>query len=81
VNHRRDPPERALSELIEADRLLGDGAVIAAARQHLDVSEQSYHYWREQYGSMEAGGGLSASRSSSTRTAGSSESWQTRPRT
>ncbi len=54
MKHRRHTPEQVVRKLREADRLLGEGADIAAVCRHLEVSEQTYHRWRQQYGSMQA---------------------------
>lgn len=49
---RRHTPEQIVRKLREADRLLGEGAEIADVARHLEVSEQTYHRWRTQYGGM-----------------------------
>lgn len=54
MKHRRHTPEQVVRKLREADRLLGEGADIPAVCRHLEVSEQTYHRWRQQYGSMQA---------------------------
>ena len=54
VKHRRHTPEQVVRKLREADRLLAEGADVAAVARHLEVSEQTYHRWRQQYGSMQA---------------------------
>src|ERR1700736_5872426 len=51
---RRHTPEQIIRKLREADRLLGDGAEIADVARHLEVSEQTYHRWRNQFGGMKA---------------------------
>jgi putative transposase len=51
---RRHTPEQIVRKLREADRLLNEGADVAAVARHLEVSEQTYHRWRNQYGSMRA---------------------------
>lgn len=51
---RRHTPEQIVRKLREADRLLGEGADVAAVARHLEVSEQTYHRWRLQYGAMKA---------------------------
>jgi putative transposase len=53
---RRHTPEQIIRKLREADRLLGAGADIADVARHLEVSEQSYHRWRNQFGGMKADG-------------------------
>jgi putative transposase len=49
---RRHTPDQIVRKLREADRLLGGGADVAAVARHLEVSEQTYHRWRNQYGGL-----------------------------
>ena len=49
---RRHTPEQIIRKLREADRLLGGGAELADVARHLEVSEQTYHRWRNQFGGM-----------------------------
>jgi putative transposase len=51
---RRHTPEQIIRKLGEADRLLAEGADIADVARHLEVSEQTYHRWRNQFGGMKA---------------------------
>jgi transposase-like protein len=51
---RRHTPEQIIRKLREADRLLGEGAGIAAVARQLQVSEQTYHRWRARFGGMKA---------------------------
>jgi transposase-like protein len=51
---RRHTPEQIIRKLREADRLLGEGADIADVARHMEVSEQTYHRWRNQFGAMKA---------------------------
>jgi putative transposase len=51
---RRRTPEQIIRKLCEADRLLGEGAEIADVARQLEVSEQTYHRWRNQFGGMKA---------------------------
>jgi putative transposase len=51
---RRHTPEQIIRKLREADRLLGEGADVAEVARHLEVSEQTYHRWRNQFGGMKA---------------------------
>ncbi len=51
---RRHTPEQIIRKLREADRLLSEGADVAAVARHLEVSEQTYHRWRNQFGGMKA---------------------------
>ena len=51
---RRHTPEQIIRKLREADRLLGEGAEIADVARQLEVSEATYHRWRNQFGGMKA---------------------------
>lgn len=51
---RRHTPDQIVRKLREADRLLGEGADLAAVARHLEVSETTYHRWRNQYGGLKA---------------------------
>jgi putative transposase len=52
ARRRRHTPEQIVRKLREADRLLNEGADVAAVARHLEVSEQTYHRWRVQFGGM-----------------------------
>ena len=54
ARRRRHTPEQIVCKLREADRLLNEGADVAAVARHLEVSEQTYHRWRAQFGGMKA---------------------------
>jgi putative transposase len=47
---RRHTPEQIVRKLREADRLLAEGKDLEEVARHLQVSEQTYHRWRAQYG-------------------------------
>jgi putative transposase len=51
---RRHTPDQVIRKLHEADRMLNEGADIAAVARHLQVTETTYHRWRNQYGGMKA---------------------------
>lgn len=51
---RRHTPEQIVRKLREADRLVGEGRDVAEVARHLEVSEQTYHRWRNQFGGMKA---------------------------
>lgn len=58
TNDRRGwfPPDRSIivRKLGQADRMLADGADVAAVCRELQVSEQTYYRWRNQYGGLKA---------------------------
>jgi putative transposase len=51
---RRHTPEQIIRKLREADRLLGEGHDVALVAKQLEVSEQTLHRWRAQYGGLKA---------------------------
>jgi putative transposase len=51
---RRHTPEQIIRKLREADRLLGEGREVAQVAKELEVSEQTLHRWRAQYGGLKA---------------------------
>jgi transposase-like protein len=51
---RRHTPEQVIRKLREADRLLGEGQEVAVVCKQLEVSEQTLHRWRAQYGGLKA---------------------------
>jgi transposase-like protein len=54
MKRTRHTPEQIITKLREADAMLGAGKTIAQVVQHLGVSEQTYHRWRNQFGGMKA---------------------------
>ena len=51
---KRHTPEQIVRKLRDADAMLGAGKDLAAVLQALEVSEATYHRWRNQYGGMKA---------------------------
>jgi putative transposase len=54
VKRRRHAPEQIVRKLREAERMLGEGAEVPEVAKALEVSEQTFHRWRAQYGGMKA---------------------------
>ena len=54
AKRKRHNPEQIIRKLEEADRRLNAGQSIAQVCQALEVSEATYHRWRNQYGGMKA---------------------------
>jgi putative transposase len=54
VKRRRNTPEQIIRKLREADRLLGEGQTVPEVAKALEVSEATYHRWRNRYGGMKA---------------------------
>ena len=51
---RRHSPEQIVKKLRDADAMLNAGKELAAVLQALEVSEATYHRWRNQYGGMKS---------------------------
>jgi putative transposase len=54
MSRRRHTPEQVVRKLREADRLLGEGHELPEVIKHLEVSEQTFYRWRNQFGGMKA---------------------------
>jgi len=54
VKQRKHTPEQIVRKLREADRLLGEGQELPEVIKYLEISEATYHRWRNQYGGMKA---------------------------
>ena len=54
MKRRRHTPQQVIRKLREADRMLGEGKTIPEVAKALEVSENTYHRWRNQYGGMKA---------------------------
>ena len=54
MKRRRHTPEQIIRKLREAERLLGEGKTMPEVAKALEVSEQTFHRWRNQYGGMKA---------------------------
>lgn len=47
-------PEQIVKKLRDADAMLNAGKDVAAVLQSMEISEATYHRWRNQYGGMKA---------------------------
>lgn len=56
MKRKRHGPDQIIAKLREADAMLGAGSTIGQVCQRLEVSEQTFHRWRNQYGGMKAQG-------------------------
>jgi putative transposase len=54
ATRKRHTPEQVVRKLALADRMLGEGKDIADACRELQVSEQTYYRWRNQFGGLKA---------------------------
>ncbi len=51
---KRHTPEQIIRKLRDADAMLNSGKTIGEACQALEICEQTFHRWRQQYGGMKA---------------------------
>ncbi len=51
---KRHSPEQIVKKLRDAEAMLNSGKELAAVLQSLEVSEATYHRWRNQYGGMKS---------------------------
>lgn len=51
---RRHKPEEIVKKLRDADAMLNSGQELALVLQKLEISEQTYYRWRNQYGGMKS---------------------------
>ena len=54
MKRRHHTPEQIVRKLREADRMLGEGQPMVEVCKLLEVTEQTYYRWRNQYGGMKA---------------------------
>lgn len=54
MKRKRHSAEQIITKLREADAMLASGATIGQVVQRLEISEQTFHRWRHQYGGMKA---------------------------
>ena len=54
MKKKRHSPEQIIRKLRDAEGILSAGKTIAEICQKLEISEQTYHRWRNQYGGMKA---------------------------
>ena len=54
MKRRRHTPEQIIRKLREAEKLISQGKTTAEAAKALEISEQTYHRWRNTYGGMKA---------------------------
>lgn len=54
MKRRRHTPEQVIRKLAEGDKLLGLGKDLGEVCRHLEITESTWHRWRNQYGGMKA---------------------------
>ena len=51
---KKHSPDQIIKKLREADTMIATGKTIGQVVQSLEISEQTFHRWRNQYGGMKA---------------------------
>ena len=54
TTRRKHTPEQVVRKLAQADRMLGEGKTVADVCRELQVAEQTYYRWRNQFGGLKA---------------------------
>ena len=54
VKRQKHTPEQIIRKLRTAEQMLSEGKTVGEAAKELEVSEQTLHRWRNQYGGMKA---------------------------
>ena len=54
MKRRRHTPEQVIRKLAEGEKLLAQGQSIEEVTRHLEITESTWHRWRNQYGGMKA---------------------------
>ena len=54
MKRRRHTPEQVIRKLDEGEKLLAQGQSLAEVCRHLEITESTWHRWRNQYGGMKA---------------------------
>ena len=52
AKRKRHTPEEIIRKLREVEVLVGTGSTVAEAVRQIEVTEQTYYRWREEYGGM-----------------------------
>lgn len=54
MKRRRHSPEQIIRLLQEGEKLLGQGQNVEEVARQLEITESTWHRWRNQYGGMKA---------------------------
>ena len=52
MKRRRHTPDQIIRKLAEGEKLLGQGQDLEEVTRHLEITESTWHRWRNQYGGM-----------------------------
>jgi putative transposase len=54
MKRRRHTPEQIIRKLAEGEKLLAQGKDLDEVVRHLEITDSTWHRWRNQYGGMKA---------------------------
>ena len=54
VKRKHHTPEQIVRKLAEGEKLLNEGRDVADVCRHLEITESTWHRWKNQYGGMKA---------------------------
>ena len=54
MKRRRHTPEQIVRLLAEGEKLLAQGTSLEEVCRHLEITDSTWHRWRNQYGGMKA---------------------------
>ena len=54
VKRKHHTPEQIVRKLAEGEKLLNEGRDVAEVCRHLEITESTWHRWKNQYGGMKA---------------------------
>jgi putative transposase len=54
MKRRRHTPEQIIRKLAEGDKLLAEGKTIEEVARRLEITDSTFHRWRNQFGGMKA---------------------------
>ena len=54
MKQRRHTPEQVIRKLAEGEKLLDQGDDVAEVCRQLEITQSTWHRWRNQYGGMKA---------------------------
>jgi transposase-like protein len=54
MKQKRHSPEQVIRKLAEGEKLLNRGGDVAEVCRQLEITESTWHRWRNQYGGMKA---------------------------
>lgn len=54
MKRRHDTPEQIIRKLAEGDKMLNSGSDVATVAKHLEITDSTWHRWKNQDGGMKA---------------------------